>query len=141
MHGFRALLLLVLLLLAAAGLMALFAVSFLLVLAVVGPVAGGFWARSRFGSARSLWRSRGRLPLSTGFRMLPHGRWQLLAGLLVLSGFGGLAVGLTPTLLVFGPGDAWVSSALVGLLALLVSQEVRSRLLAGSRTVDVLPRE
>jgi hypothetical protein len=81
------------------------------------------------------------LPLAEGFRLLPSGRWQAIALSHIASTIGGLAVGIAPTLLDFVTNDAWLSTGLAGLLVVMLAQEGRARLLAGGRTVDVLPRE
>jgi hypothetical protein len=116
-------------------------VSIMLALAVAGPVAGAFFARARLKAAYALWRGRGRLPLAGGYRVLPAGRWQGLVALHVASAAGGIAAGLTPTLLVFVTSDAWLSTGLAGVVTVLFAQEAGARLLAGARTVDVLPKE
>jgi hypothetical protein len=141
LRGWRGWGLLVALVAAAAGLVAALFVSIMLALAVAGPVAGAFFARSRLRAANALRRGRGRLPLADGYRVLPSGRWQALALLHVVSAAGGLAVGLTPTLLAFVTSDAWLSTGLAGVVAVLLAQEARVRLLAGARMVDVLPKE
>jgi hypothetical protein len=139
--GWRAWSLLVALLLAAAGLVTALFFSIMIALAVAAPFAGAFFARARLKAAGALWRGRGRVPLAEGFRLLPPGRWQAIAALHVLSAVGAVAVGVSPTLLVFVTNDAWLSTGLAGLVAVLLAQEARARLLAGARTVDVLPKE
>ncbi|MFM2151956.1 MAG: hypothetical protein RL199_391 [Pseudomonadota bacterium] len=141
LRGWRAWGLVVALVAVAGLLVAALFVSIMLALAVVGPAAGVLFARTRLKAANRLWCGRGRLPFAGGYRVLPSGRWQPLALLHVMSAAGGLAAGLTPTLLVFVTSDAWLSTGLAGLVTVLFAQEAGARLLAGARTVDVLPKE
>jgi hypothetical protein len=141
LRGWRVWGLLLALLAVVAALVAALFFSIMMALAVAAPVAGGYWARTRLRAAGVLWRGRGRLPLAEGFRLLPSGRWQAIAALHVVSALGGLAAGIAPTLLVFVTSDAWLSTGLAGLVAVLLAQEAGARLLAGARVVDVLPKE
>lgn len=134
------LMLLVLAAVAVAVGVALFA-SVALVLAIIAPLLGLSYLAFQLRTAAALWRSHGRLPIADGVRVIAAGRARTLALLHLLAGAGGLALGAAPTLFVFGPPSSWVPVVLGGLLAVTASGAASQRVLAGGRSVDVLPPE
>ncbi len=110
-------------------------------LALVAPLMGISFFMSREVAAAALWRSRGRLELSEGVRIISPARARTLALLVGVAGLGGLVLSLAPAAFVFGSSGVALALGAAGAAALLVTQSARRAVLREAHPVDVLPPE
>ncbi len=115
--------------------------SLALVLALVGPAAGLAYLAWQLKTARVLWKSHGRVPIADGVRVYPAARLRALATVHLVSGLGGLALGCAPAVFLFGHPYAALMLAGAALVALAGSGFASHRVMAGAKSIDLLPPE
>ncbi len=123
------------------GVVSLFFASLTLVLAVVGPLAGAAYLRSQWSLARRHLSSGGRLPIADGVRVVGVARTRALGLSHLVSGVGGLLVGLAPAVFVAGTLGGALTVLVAGVAAASGAAAVSARVLSTAKGVDVLPPE
>jgi hypothetical protein len=115
--------------------------SLTMMLAILGPLLGSGYLAFQLRTARALWKSRGRLPIRDGVRVVGAGRTRGLAAAHVVAGLSGAAVGAAPAGFVFGSLSTGLALLAAGVVGGAWAAMLSDRLLATATGVDVLPPE
>ncbi len=114
--------------------------SLTVVLSVAAPLVGLVYCIRRARMAAELWRSQGRFPTPTGYRVVPTVEARRMALWTLLLGVGALALGCIPPAILFSGAELALLAFVVGVVLSGLSRSKLREISAETRGVEVLTR-
>jgi hypothetical protein len=116
------------------------ALSLTVVLSIAAPLVGLAYFTRRARMAAELWRSQGRFPTPTGYRVVPVVEARRMALWTLLLGVGALVLACIPPAILFSGAETALLAFVVGLVLTGLSRSKLKELSAETKGVEVLTR-